>query len=242
MAMPLSWNEVDRICKDSGADALLVIESYDSDFFISTKEHERKKRDDEGNEIIETYFTSKGNLNVRIGWRVYDPAKRSIVDEFTVDAGQNYSGRGETSEEAINNLPKPINVSREISFSVGQSYGERIAPVFILINRILYRSGKKPFKADMKRAAELAEVNRWERAEEIWTSVMQNAEAKTAGKAAVNLAISAEVRGDLEKAVEYVDKAILTYGFKGAKNYSDQLSFRLWNENRASQQMQNKRD
>ncbi len=242
MAMPLPWSEVERICANSGADALVVIESYDSDFFTSTEERERKKKDDEGNETIETYFTSKGNLNVRIGWRIYDPSKRSIIDEFTVDAGQNYSGRGDTSEDAIRDLPKPINVSRDISYSVGQSYAERIAPVFVLVNRNLFRSGKKPFKQDMRRAAELAEMNRWERADEIWTSVMESADAKTAGKAAVNLAISAEVRGDLQQAVDYVDRAILNYRFTGARKYSEQLNFRLFEENRAAQQMQNKKN
>ena len=242
MAMPLPWSEVERICKSSGADALVVIESYDSDFFTSTEERERKKRDKEGNEIIETYFTSKGNLNVRIGWRIYDPSKRSIIDEFTVDAGQNYSGRGETSLDAIRDLPKPIYESRNISYSVGQSYAERIAPVFIMVSRRLYRSGKGPFNKDMRRASELAEMNRWERADEIWTSVMESADAKTAGKAAVNLAISAEVRGDLQQAVEYVDKAILDYRFTGARKYAEQLDFRLWNENRAAQQMQNKKN
>jgi tetratricopeptide (TPR) repeat protein len=242
MALPLDWAEVERICNSVGADALLVVESYDSDYYSSAVERERKKKDKEGNEIIELFWESRANLNIRIGWRIYDPAKRILIDEFTVDAGENYSGRGDTQEEAIARLPNPLYSSRNISLGVGGTYAERIAPVFILINRSLYNSGKKPFKEDMKQARDYIRVGNWDNAADLWSDVSNSAEPKTAAKACVNLAIAYERLGDFENAMKYVEKALFDYKFNGARTYYDQLNVRLREEDRASQQMENKRN
>lgn len=242
MAVPLPWSEVERICNSVGADALVVIESYDSDYFSSTTQRERKKKDDDGNEIIEKYWESDANLNIRIGWRIYDPSKRILIDEFTVNAGENYGGRGDTEEEALRRLPNTLNASRNISLGVGGTYAERIAPVFILINRSIYNSGKKPFKTDMKQARDYVRVGNWDNAADIWNAVSNDADPKTAAKACVNLAIAYERVGDFENAVKYTERALFDYQFNGARAYYDQLNIRLREEDRANQQMQNKRD
>ena len=242
MAIPLDWSEVERICNSVGADALVVIESYDSDYFSSANEEERKKKDDEGNEIIEKYWTSRANLNIRIGWRIYDPSKRILVDEYTADAGENYSGQGDSQEAALDRLPNPLNSSRNISFNVGGIYAERIAPVFITINRTIYNKGKKPHKEAMKRASEYMKVGNWDRAADIWFDLSSSADPKTAGKACVNLAIAYEREGDFEHAMEFAEKALFFHQFNKARYYFDQLNMRMREEDRANQQMQNKKD
>lgn len=242
MAPLLPWSEVERICNSVGADALVVIESYDSDYIVSSEEFERKKRDIEGNEIIEKHWESDANLNIRIGWRIYDPSKRILIDEFTVTAGENYSVKGDTEEEALRKIPNSLMASRNISLGLGGTYAERIAPVFILLNRSIYNSGKQPFNVDMKQARDYIRVGKWDNAADIWNEVSRNADPKTAGKACVNLAIAYERVGDFENAVKYVEKALFDYRFNGARAYYNQLNVRLLEEDRANRQMQNKKN
>ena len=111
---PLDWAEVERIARQYNADALAVIEKFDSDNFRSSREKTRKKKDKEGNETIEKYFVSEMNMNLNIGFRLYDVRNRVILDEFTVRRNADANGRGSTEETAMRDLPSPQYVVQDL--------------------------------------------------------------------------------------------------------------------------------
>lgn len=227
MAYPLDWAQVQSICNQYGADALIAIEAYDSDIYVTTSPYTVTRKDDEGNEYKETRYQAEANVNITIGWRFYDPKKKIILDEFTVQTGENYSANGNTAEQAKQNLPDLAYKAFDISRIAGEKYGMRVAPVWINVHRQFYTKGKKPFKEQMQRAARMAQNDQWESAAQVWQKMVETADKKTAGRAAYNLAVAAERLGYLESALKWAEKAYLEFNFKPAAQYVQQLKVRI---------------
>ncbi len=227
MAYPLGWAKVQSICEQYGADALVAIEAYDSDVRVTTNPYTTTRKDEDGNEIKETRYRAQAQVDITIGWRFYDPQKKIILDEFTVQTGEEYSATGLTAQQAESNLPDLAYKAFDLSRIAGEKYGMRIAPVWITVQRQFYTSGKKPFKEQMKKAARMVERDQWEAATQIWQSLVKKADAKTAGRAAYNLAVAAERMGYLQTALKWAEKAYLEFNFKPAKTYIQELKVRI---------------
>ena len=237
MAPPLPWAEIESICRQYDADAVVAIERFDSDAIVATRSFEEKYKDKEGVQRTRTRWEAAATLNVTIGWRLYDPQKQVIEDEFSVHLDENYSARGDSERQARSNLPDPVARSFDLSYRVGQKYGMRIAPVWISVSRPFFTNGKGIYKDQMKEAARLADSGNWDAAARIWTEVAAQADVKTAGRAFHNLAVASERLGQLEKALELAEKAWLEYGNKTSRNYMGVLDQRILDERKARSQI-----
>lgn len=237
MAPPLPWEEIESICSQYGADAVLAIESYDSDIGVFTSSYQEKYKDKEGVQQTRTRYRAQANLNVTIGWRLYDPKTRIIEDEFSVYLSDSYNATGDTESRAKSSLADPAYRAFELSYRVGQKYGMRIAPVFVNVQRSFYTKGKDGYKEEMKQAARLADSGNWDEAMEIWTGLLSRADIKTAGRAAHNLAVAHERIGLLEEALSWAEKAWTGYGNKSSRNYMGVLRQRIEDDRRARSQM-----
>lgn len=237
MIEPLPWAEIVRIADQYDVDAVLAIEKFDSDQSTSTRSREVKRKKD-GQEYIETVFDSKINMNIRIGWRLYDAEKQVIIDEFEVTEGADASGNGASEEAAVRDLPDQFRMAQDISFEAGVLYGMRVAPVWVSVNREFYSAGKGGDKDVMQQAARYAKADQWERAAEIWRGLIGSAaHDKTPGQAAHNMAVAAERAGHLESALDWASKAYLDYGNKNSKNYIRELQWRIEDAKRVEEQM-----
>ncbi|MFZ2900916.1 MAG: DUF6340 family protein [Saprospiraceae bacterium] len=237
MAPPLPWEEVESICSRYGADAVLAIESYDSDIGVFTSTYQEKYKDKEGVQRTRTRYQAQANLNVTIGWRLYDSKTRTIEDEFSVYLSDSYSATGDTESRAKSSLADPAYRAFELSYRVGQKYGMRIAPVFVNVQRSFFSKGKGDYKEEMSRASRLADSGNWEEAMEIWTGLVSRADMKTAGRAAHNIAVAHERIGLLEEALSWAEKAWTSYGNKSSRNYMGVLRQRIEDDRRVRSQM-----
>ncbi len=227
-AAPLSWDRVDEICDQYGVDALVVIEKFDSDNFRNTRKKTRKKKDEDGNEYTETYFKSNMRMHLNIGFRMYDPKNRIILDEFTIRREADAEGRGKTEESALRDLPHPQNIVQDLGYQSGIDYAMRIAPVWITVVRDFYKKGKGHTKKQMKRAAKYAENGNWDAASELWEEMLEDyPDSKTAGRIAYNLAVAAERLDRLDLALDWADMAYMQFGNKKAKRYVQVLNYRV---------------
>ena len=239
MEAPLPWSEIERLAERHKVDAILAIESFDSDSRTYTKERKYTKKVD-GVEVDKIEYKTKQDIRVRVGWRLYDPKERIIVDEFTAISDIDVDGRGDTEELSVANLPDQIRVVRDVSYDAGVLYGMRIAPVWITVSRTFYTTSKKADKALMQKAARYTKSDNWEAATKIWKSLInQSLESKTPGKAAHNLAVAAERLGKLEYALDWAKKAYFDYGNKSSKNYIRDLERRLNDKRKVNRQMGN---
>lgn len=238
---PLAWREIEKICADYGADAVVAIESFDSDNNRTTRKSESKTKDKDGKEVTTISWDSRQRTAVRMGWRMYDPRTKIILDEFTTDDYLERTGSGKTERSALDNLPLPANVSRDVAYLGGQHYGMRIAPVYVNVSRQYYHKAKG-FKTGMKEAARFAQANQWDKASSVWQAIVTKAAAdrKAAGRAQYNMAVAAEMQGDLERALELAQEAWTKFGSKKARNYIQTIEQRINDARKADDQMNKK--
>ncbi len=222
MAEPMEWQKIEDICAEQGANLVLVIESLDSDVQHDPRKSENKKKDDKGKEFIETVFENSLEIGVKIGWRLYDPKQKVLLDEHTSESrSSKRRSHGKTAAEALRNLPDQSNMARDMAKAAGEKYGQRIAPTYVSLQRTYFKKAKGGFEDQMAQGQRFADSNQWDKAAGIWESVVKNAGGNqdAAGKAAYNIALSHEVRGDLEKAMEWAQKSYTDFGNKSAKEY-----------------------
>ena len=239
-AAPLPWSEVEQLCRDYGGDALVAIETFDSDNSVAYEEERNKRKDEDGNEYTEISYEAELNMAVRIGWRFYDPKSRVILDEFTVIQNARDFASDDTKDEALRRLIDQTTITRDVSFDAGAQYGMRIAPVWITVNRPFYDSGKGKFDDEMARAARFARADQWEEAAQIWRNVIRQADAKTAGRAAFNMAVANERKGLLDSALEWAQRAYTDFNNKKARNYIRDLQIRISDQERLKEQMKDR--
>lgn len=241
MPPPLAWAEVDRICGDYGADAVVAIESFDSDNSTSTRSRSRKKKNKDGTTTTVIDYEAEMRTDVRMGWRFYDPKSKIIFDEIVTDDFLKNDASGGTERSALSNLPSQVTVTRKVAFIVGQEYGMRIAPTFIQVKRQYYPKAKG-FSTEMEQAAKLAKAGNWDRAADTWKKVEATAtdNPKAAGRAAYNMAVVAEVKGNLDIALEWANTAWTKYGNKKARNYINIIQQRQNDARKAEYQMNKK--
>ncbi|MEI6408564.1 MAG: DUF6340 family protein [Bacteroidota bacterium] len=239
---PLEWSEVERICADYGANAVVTIESFDSDNGASTKRSESKSKDKNGKEHIDITYDARQRTSVRMGWRMYDPKTQVIVDEFVTDDYLERTASGNTERAALSNLPSPVSVSRSVAFNGGMEYGARIAPVYVNISRSYYPKAKG-VKDEMKQGARFAQAGNWNGAAGVWQKIADRPDVtrKSAGKAAYNMAVACEMKGELELAMEWAQKAWTKFGNKQALGYIDALRMRQNDVRKVEGQMNNKK-
>ncbi len=234
---PLPWSQLTQLCEDYGADAIIALERFNSDISVDVDRRERKKKDKEGNETIEIYYDADQEIDVRTGWRIYDPKNRTIIDEFVNTLETNNDSRGDSEEAAEENLPHPGSYIRDMCYEAGQEFGERIAPVWITVDRSFYTTAKEA-KEKMKQAARYAQEEEWERAVKIWEEILQSpVDNKTKGRVAHNIAIAKEQKGLLELAKEWAKRAYYDYGNNTSKSYIRILENRIYDRERLNQQL-----
>lgn len=241
MPTPLPWSEIERICADFSADAVVAIESFDSDNSTTSQQRQHKKKNKDGSTTTIIDYQAQMRTGVHMGWRFYDPQAKIIFDEAVTDDYLENNATGSTERAAVSSLPSQVSVTRKVAFVVGQEYGMRIAPVYIQVQRQYYTKAKG-YKTQMQQATRFAQAGNWDRAAEIWKRIeaTTTGNTKAAGRAAYNMAVMAEVKGNLDVALEWAQKAWTSYGNKKARSYIDIIRQRQNDARKAEYQMNKK--
>lgn len=206
---PMSWPEAKALCATYACQGVVALESFDSDGSTSVAQ----LGDGE-----DTTFEATRRTTVRSSWRLYDVENKQIIDErFNESYSESVSHEAETEDAARSGLPSDNQLVHDFGYISGEVYGRRIAPNYIWVTRTYFGGGN----ARMKEAKQLARSGSWDQAEVLWREVFRGAtDPKLKAKAAYNVAVSHEVKGELHKAAGWQEKAldawakgtIVTYG------------------------------
>jgi hypothetical protein len=218
---PLDWNKVSELCKKYNADALVSLETYDSDFIVTNGS---RSEGEEGTKIF-----ARGMATVNCGFRLYDPVNRNIIDQYHFSHKENWETGGSTIAAAVGTLLSKDAAIKDASFAAGIVYGERITPSWIRIDRDYFRKSKGD--AYLAEGARMMEVNDWDRAIEALSKAVESGHIKTKGRASHNLAVVYEILGNLEEAKKWASDAWGRYGNKRSRDYGYILTRRI-NEQR----------
>lgn len=171
--------------------------------------------------------------SVKMGWRLYDPKNRRIIDEFTVSEDKKWNERAATKDAVLRELPTPREAVNVVSQNAGAKYGSRIAPTWASVERDYYKKGGD----QMERAYRLTRTAKWKEAAAIWQPLTKSPDQKLASMACYNMAIACEVEGQLQSAREWAMQAYEQHNNKRGRTYANLLSQRIETQRRVNEQM-----
>jgi hypothetical protein len=221
---PLSWEIVSQICNETSTDALFSLEKYDTDTHVSYAANKVDIQTPLGNIPGIEHQVDMQTL-VKTGWRIYDPASKSILDEYIYEESIHNSGRGINPLVAAQALSGRKDAVRQVSNKAGQGYAYRILPYKISVTRDYFVKGTNNFKIAKRKA----QMGLWDEAGELWKKETGNSSSKVAGRAAYNMAIINEINGDVDAALGWAQKAWGDYNIKLALDYVKILQNRKYN-------------
>jgi tetratricopeptide (TPR) repeat protein len=219
----LSWELVEKICEENGVDVLFSLAFYDTDTKADYKIITMKLPNSLGIDVDVPAQEVTLATNVVNGWRVYDPHTKEVVDERLYNKNMVFSGKGINPMKAIEAVAGRNETVQEYSRNVGIAYAKRLIPRTRRISRDYFVSGTNNFKIAQRRA----QAGDWDGAAQLWEQELSNPDEKIAGRAHYNMAISNEINGDLDKAIQFASKSYTDYRNNIALNYVNVLKYRV---------------
>jgi hypothetical protein len=211
----LDWAKVDTLCMMFKADALITLETFDSN--VSGRLFALLQKG--GNKEL--------TVEVGTGWRIYDPANQRLIDENLF-----HDSMGWTKTESGDGQSKS-DVVRDAGYWAGQRYAARISPLWVSVTRMYYGSGNRDFKI----ARELVNQGMYDDAAKLWMKYTEGSDRKLAGRACYNMALAWEIKGDLQTALEWAKRSLIDFGNRNAGQYINVLNNRIYEGQRLDEQI-----
>ena len=218
----LTWNEIENLCEEYKVDAIFSLAFYDTDTKVSYKATMMEIPNDLGVKVAVPAHELTLNTLVENGWRVYDPYNNRIADELEFSDHVVSAGKGINpikAYEAI--LGRKEAVLHQSKYS-GMDYAQRLLPYKHRVNRDYFVRGTENFKIAQRRA----QAGDWDGAAVLWQQETANPDPKIAGRACYNMAISNEINGDLDEAMQWASKSYADYNNNYALSYLNTLKYR----------------
>lgn len=219
---PLSWEIVDKICKETGTDALFALEYYDTDTKLRYSTYDAGTREVLGVKVSALMHQADMESIVKTGWRIYIPANQQIADEFSHFQSIVFSGKGITPLAAIAALIGRKDAIIDVSNKAGHGYALRLIPYELRVMRDYFVKGTDNFKIARRKA----QLGKWDEAGELWEKETTNPNLKVAGRACYNMAIINEINGNLGEALKWAEKSYSDFNIKLGREYSKILENR----------------
>ena len=230
--VPLDWTEVEKICKENNADALITLETFDSDNqHRSAVRKVTRKIDGVDKEVDE--FTEFLDVYVDAGWRVYDPKTKAVIDQSTFRDMKGFDAHDWTPDGARRKLPHQRAATNEAGLFAGTRYAARISPVWVKVSRTYYIKGHDDFKL----AKNKVRTSDWEGAMTLWEKHTGDSDEKIAGYACYNMALGCEVNGKLSDALNWAKKSYEIYPKSSSRAYINVITQRQVDAKRLDEQL-----
>jgi hypothetical protein len=222
---PLTWEQVNEICRDNGTQALFALEMYDTDTRVNYSTESGTIKTPLGGIPALNHKVSMETL-VKTGWRIYSPSDRVLADEFIAGESIVFAGKGINPVVAIAGMMNRKEAVKEVSRKAGNKYALRLIPFRIRVTRDYYVKGTDNFKVAKRRA----QLGKWDEAAELWKMETLNPKMKIAGRACYNMAIISEIDGDIDTAISWAQKAYSDYRIKPGLRYARILENRKFSD------------
>ncbi|MFT6142744.1 MAG: surface antigen [Myxococcota bacterium] len=235
----MDHNDVRRICDQAGCDALLSLEAFDSDtrmqingVTVNTLTNpEALKRRIADLDVSDVRATS--DTTVMASWRMYDADQDRVVDELR-DRERTWNWQGSGSLVDVRRaMPMAGSAVGRAGAGVGAEYASRIAPSWQWVQRRYYGGGSP----ELRSAKRYVRAGDWDGAMRIWEDQSNNPDPKVRGRAAYNMALGSEVKGDFGGALEHAREAAVALHNGKSRRYVFTLEQRERDEARLARQM-----
>lgn len=141
-------------------------------------------------------------VTVTVGYQLYG-ANGAVVDAWTESATESLTGSAETEADARGEVADTKSLAEDLASATAFEAARHIAPWSTSVDRKWYAAGGPEVTA----GAKLAKAGNWTGAEKAWRKGRKTAEGDTKGRVIYNLAVAAELRGDIATALKLVKEA-----------------------------------
>ncbi len=229
----ITWKAADRICRRVDAQALVALESFDSDSSIAVTVAQVTETKD-GQDVTRNEYTARRETSVLTSWRVYDVLRHELIDqsrEFRY--ADSWEQKGKTEAEAVGLLPSQYDTIMTVGWIAGEDYGRRISPSYNYLYRPYYGAKDPRLKAAKVHVRALD----WEGAAKEWRAMVDDPNPKMRGRAKYNLAVYLETQGKLEAALDRAQQASIDLNNGRSRWYVRELSQRIADQRLLDEQM-----
>ncbi len=228
----LNWKTVETICETNGVEVLFSLELYDTDTKVDYQTAMVKIPNNLGVKAAVPGHKVTIKTAIKSGWRVYDPHTKTIIDAITTNDYITSRGEGINPMKAVEAVIGRKEAVLQQSTYSGNTYAKETRPRRKRISRDYFVKGTNNFEIAQRRA----QTGDWKGAANLWEKEVANSDPKIAGRACYNMAISNEINGDLNKAVEWASKSYSDYEINEALRYLNLLRRRVAEKEQLRQQ------
>jgi hypothetical protein len=222
----MSWDTVEKICRENHVDVLFALELFDADSKVGLNVAGIASVASAANvaSVATLAMGSNVKTQVKTGWRIYDPSTRSVLDQYVIYRDLTFQGGNilATGSALLGQKEAVIKAGNH----AGEAYASRIIPYSLRVSRYYFVRGDGSFIV----AKRMAQAGDWDQAGKLWQNETTNPSRKIAGRACYNMAIISEINGDVNGALQWAKKAYEVYRTPYALEYVNILEQRLNNE------------
>jgi len=150
------------------------------------------------------HFVAQREVNLTMAWRIYQPARRRMLDENVYHWASLFTATGEDSHSALGALPTDEEMIRQTSLEAAVDYVGRFTPGSYTVKRFYYPDGDSL----MLLASTAVEEGRWGSAETRWYYLAFNSQDSVVkGRACYNMALACERDGRINQALAYARRS-----------------------------------
>lgn len=217
-----TWKKIAAICDENRVDAIFSLAYHDTETQFSLK---KTKMDAHGMMRDRSRVSAQEitlETLIENGWRIYDPKQRALVDEFTSNEQIVASAKGVSPIDALQAIDKRRQILLEQSKNTGSSYGQRMQPRKLDVQRKYYIKGSRNFTL----ADDKIQNEKYQEAIELWKKEISNPKARISGRACYNLAVLSEFNGNINAAMDWAEKSYSLYEEDSTLDYISTLEQR----------------
>lgn len=211
---PLSMEIIEKVCRETGTDALFSLERFDTDTRLNYSTNKvRKDTPFGGMPLLEHQVSME--VIIKTGWRIYVPSVNAIIDEFSFAESLAFIGRGVNPVAAVTSLLARKEAVKEVSRIAGHNYALRLLPYRLRIEREYFVKGTDNFRTAKRKAR----TGNWDEAGLLWAKETENPSRKIAGRAFYNMAVISEINGNIDEAMEWARRSYEDFNVRKGLKY-----------------------
>jgi tetratricopeptide (TPR) repeat protein len=216
---PLSPDSVDSLCKHYDVDVVLSLDRLKVNDKITELYH---------SDVSQYYMALIARYESQ--WSIHYPGKNEYASVAFKDTIY-WDAESYNRQEVLRTLPNRNDALVDGALYVGQSMVKRLVPYWDKTERYFFSTNNMK----MKQGIDSVYAKKWDGAIKVWTEAMPKASKGLKAKLANNIAVAYEVKGNIDKALEYINISMSFYmneffmnkdNFLKVLDYSHQLNFR----------------
>jgi|GEM_PF-499869 len=217
---PLDKDFIEKICKDFKVNAVLVLESF-SEKIMTNLDVQRFWYGFDVERYADQY---KGTINLayNLEWRLYKPFLNPPIERYNTKDTVFWNSFDYSLRNMYDKLPSLKEVLIGGGIAAGLDMADNISPKWNDEMRRYYITGNKEADA----AVPLIKADKWEEAAEVWKKFAGASSKNLRSKVEYNLALAAEMTGDMDSAIEWATKSYKTKYSAKTESYLKYLNQR----------------